>query len=234
MFRNIILFLALTQVSILSLASPIKSRLASVATDFSSPSDSRPFESEIEYIESTGTQWMEITAPSTIKRFVLRTQGTKRTNFMVYADLESESSYVSVRCEFSGVMAWNTFGVSESSWDGFYDVYVSNNGVYGFTVRNAVSDTLIGARHVGTVTYNGSIYLFGDYAQNNKSCIRLYSLKAYDNDNVLKDQTRLGGNLILDLVPMREGNVGCLFDRISQTKFYNQGTGSFVLGPDKQ
>ena len=40
------------------------------------------------------------------------------------------------------------------------------------------------------------------------------------------------GNLLRDMIPVRVGTTGYLYDRVSGTLFGNQGTGDFVLGPD--
>ena len=41
----------------------------------------------------------------------------------------------------------------------------------------------------------------------------------------------LSGTLI-DLIPVRSGNIGYVYDRVSRSLFGNQGTGNFVLGQD--
>lgn len=40
------------------------------------------------------------------------------------------------------------------------------------------------------------------------------------------------GELMVDLIPVRKGTVGYMFDRVSGQLFGNSGTGEFVLGPD--
>jgi hypothetical protein len=40
------------------------------------------------------------------------------------------------------------------------------------------------------------------------------------------------GKVVRDFIPVRVGQVGCMYDKVSGTLFYNQGTGAFVLGPD--
>lgn len=50
---------------------------------------------------------------------------------------------------------------------------------------------------------------------------RLYNFSISDN-----------GILVRDLIPVRVGNVGYMYDRVSGQLFGNTGTGSFVLGPD--
>lgn len=51
---------------------------------------------------------------------------------------------------------------------------------------------------------------------------RLYNFSISDN-----------GVLVRDLIPVRVGNVGYMYDRVSGQLFGNAGTGNFVLGPDK-
>lgn len=41
------------------------------------------------------------------------------------------------------------------------------------------------------------------------------------------------GVVKLDLIPVRVGNVGYMYDKVSGQLFGNAGTGKFILGPDK-
>ena len=52
--------------------------------------------------------------------------------------------------------------------------------------------------------------------------MKLYSIKFEKNDTV-----------ILDLVPVRVGQVGCLYDKVSGELFENETSTPFILGPDK-
>lgn len=40
------------------------------------------------------------------------------------------------------------------------------------------------------------------------------------------------GNTLLDMIPVRVGRVGYMYDKVSGQLFGNAGTGSFILGPD--
>lgn len=68
-----------------------------------------------------------------------------------------------------------------------------------------------------------TMYLFGTNTSNSyalPSNLRLYSCQIYDN-----------GTLIRDFVPsLDNSNVACLLDKVSNTYYYNQGTGDFVYG----
>lgn len=52
--------------------------------------------------------------------------------------------------------------------------------------------------------------------------ILVYSLKIEDDDNV-----------ILDMIPVRVGQIGYMYDKVSGQLFGNSGTSNFILGPDK-
>ena len=50
---------------------------------------------------------------------------------------------------------------------------------------------------------------------------RVYSFKIYDN-----------GVVVRDFIPVRVGNVGYMYDKISKQLFGNSGSGNFILGAD--
>ena len=54
------------------------------------------------------------------------------------------------------------------------------------------------------------------------ACIRMYFCEIYD-----------GSTIVRSFVPVRVGQVGYLFDRVSGQLFGNAGTGAFTIGPDK-
>ena len=51
----------------------------------------------------------------------------------------------------------------------------------------------------------------------------IYYFKIYDENDVL----------ILDLIPVRKGTTGYMFDRVSNSLISNSGSGAFGVGPDK-
>ncbi len=65
----------------------------------------------------------------------------------------------------------------------------------------------------------------------NRGSLNLFSPKfkgAFFFFRVWKDDV-----LMLDLIPVRKGNVGYMYDKVSGELFGNAGTGQFILGPDK-
>lgn len=52
------------------------------------------------------------------------------------------------------------------------------------------------------------------------------------NGRIYAVQITQGTEIIMDLIPVRVGNVGYMYDKVSGNLFGNSGTGSFTLGPD--
>ena len=51
--------------------------------------------------------------------------------------------------------------------------------------------------------------------------VKFYSFRCYDGDS-----------LVLDLIPIRIGAVGYMYDLVTCQIFGNRGTGNFIVGPD--
>jgi hypothetical protein len=89
-----------------------------------------------------------------------------------------------------------------------------------------------GASGTRTLTVNGSTYtqsgayynkrLITLFKANFSGAFKLYAFKIYDENNVL----------VRDYIPVRVGDVGYMYDKVSGQLFGNAGTGEFVLGSD--
>lgn len=100
---------------------------------------------------------------------------------------------------------------------------VVSNGTYSET------SAALSANRTGT--YSGTladkeIYVFKANSPSNYAPtvdgLRFYEVKIWKS-----------GTLVSDLIPVRVGSVGYLYDRVSGKLFGNEGTGNFVAGPDK-
>jgi hypothetical protein len=74
---------------------------------------------------------------------------------------------------------------------------------------------------------SGNIYLFafnynGEGSTWRPAKMKLYSCKITDN-----------GTVVRDFIPVRVGQTGYMYDKVSGQLFGNSGTGSFILGRDK-
>lgn len=191
-----------------------------------------PYDAEVEYLESTGTEYID-----------LGFYGSDRTSF----DLRFYRPSDDVVFFFGATASWgiNTLllltGHSWMYWmrgasTGSTYVTRSNNLVgmihiltsgASLTAYNETTEATYRSTSSGTTpfTTGGTICLFG-YNSNGiydpvGAGIRIYSAIIDNGDNRV------------DLVPVRSKGIGYMYDRVSGHLFGNQGTGAFLYGNDK-
>lgn len=182
-----------------------------------------PYDAEIEYLESTGTQWIdtgvtvgggnnviaELKVIQTVDMNVISFYFTQPTSgnghFAAYSNASNKYA-----CIYR-----TKWAASSTSTDRNPHVLNYDNGkLYrdGTLLVTASSST--------SVTTSSTLTLFGGHG-NNMNSFKLYYFKLMSNHVT-----------VLDMIPVRVGQVGYMYDRVSKTLFGNAGTGSFVLGPD--
>lgn len=180
-----------------------------------------PYDAEVEYLKSTGTQYID-------------TGKTFKSNIRVVFSV----IYTQTITSFTQVWGLNRSGC-EVLWGGNrfyfgrgYSEY--SNPVkdteyecdYDFTAGNMVAkiNNTIVRRTSGTQPDNSeAIYIF---ALNNRGTPNKY--KAKHSKFKLYEM----GLISLDFIPVRKGNTGYMYDKVSGHLFGNSGTGEFILGPD--
>lgn len=198
--------------------------------------DPAPYDAELEYLETTGTQW--ISTPLKIS-----SQGRLQIDASFNNWTGSAAECVWCGRAFSGNQAINAIALFKNA-----------NGTLGWDVRPTGSTSRIVVTYSGdsnrhsfkqeagvlyidgtqvatttaTVTESGgALYLFAsnytDGSMTSPASGRLYSAEYWDVD----------GNLVLKLVPVKKNGVGYMFDKVSGQFFGNAGTGAFGLGPVK-
>lgn len=91
---------------------------------------------------------------------------------------------------------------------------------------NAETYKLNTTRTISPFSNSNPILLFCRNSNNGataKSAIKLYSCKIYEDDV-----------LIRDYIPYSNNNVVCLYDKVNNTYYYNQGTNNFTYGFDAE
>jgi hypothetical protein len=200
--------------------------IASKQIAFGGGGKRKPYDAEIEYLESTGTQWIDtgvIATENTRVKATLMTLSTNNKNWFggqingVGASARGFcfNAFNSKKVEYVfGNSGWCKLDISDSVGR-IFTVDFSKGGVVidGITVSTPSYTTFNQqtAPIAIFVRVDGSGYING----------RLYALQIYQN-----------GVLVRDLIPVRVGNVGYMYDRVSGQLFGNAGTGEFVLGPD--
>ena len=182
------------------------------------PYNPLPYDAEIEYLESSGTQYIDtginLNAALTTQIGLSLTRLNSSAS-LIFGVWYSSSSYAQSQLYVNASNKWAATNANKISVSGITTGTTAQiNTTYNITCT--------------TIAQNGSLtaYLFarnndgGDYLPYNG--LRITSCKISSNNTVL-----------CDFIPVRIGQVGYLYDRVSETLFGNKGTGDFTLGPDK-
>lgn len=187
--------------------------------------ETKPY-TELEYIGSTGTQYINTGFKHNQNtRFVADMELENANRAWVYPfGSFGSTNYNSLFCveiytdfkltTYYGSTTRHEFGITANgrhTFDLNKNVHKIDNTTYTYSSRTFQSshNDLI----FGTTRYDGAVEVA-------KTPIKLYSFKIYDN-----------GALIRDFIPVLDNNnVPCLYDKVSEAFFYNQGTGVFSYG----
>ena len=187
-----------------------------------------PYDADVEYIESTGKQYIETgVIPDINTKISVTTAVTATTEqFMGAIDKNMNRFHFSFYSAglFRGCVGQNQIGMgSPDQLVHTFTIDAPNNTVsqdetsYSFVMRGLIPSV--------------SIWLFGRSSDDKRYIrliqIRIYSCQIYQN-----------GILVSDLIPVRFTNEsgvseGAMYDRVSGELFRNSGTGAFIIGPDK-
>lgn len=202
--------------------------------------NNRPYDAEIEYLESVGGQYINMD-------FIC----DDTSGFIVDAKTTSVGNYnerlIGSYCGDNG--RWCFAAKTEDSFNNsaFYGwntaVLLSRYNVGGFINRrftislNLLNDRLFRVDGVAKGNLSETLYS----PQTNSALLfshadattGLPALNEFFIGRVYSAKITRGVNIVRDFIPVRVGNVGYMFDRISGKLFGNQGTGAFILGADK-
>lgn len=207
----------------------------------SAPTPPLPYDAEVEYLESTGTQYIDLGVVARggliISCRFKRSDTESSTAKLVYGGYSATSSIVGFGgVNTSGSFTWNPNALSASS-----------NVVADTSWHTSELSTVVGNKYIkidGTITATSSssgsntgsrtMYMF---ARNRNSATAnvdftdcsISSLSITDAESNVA---------IIDLFSVRFTNElgqseGAMYDRVSGALFRNAGTGAFTIGPDK-
>lgn len=215
-----------------------------------------PYDAEVEYLESTGTQWIDTeAAPDYTTDFWVSATVTPLNDGrkVIAGNFTDGSSYEDRRAmsalEFGGISNGYPFhprGWFKPNRQAGYSIF-ANDPVPRFSIANIKIEYSLATNTCRLITDDNQyseiitkqnmnpgrgLRLFSDY-RTNKSPIafgcRIYAV-----------QISIANTLVRDFIPVRIGTTGYMFDRAGPTGgplgnglYPNSGTGSFVLGPDK-
>ena len=192
---------------------------------------SLPYDAEIEYLQSTGTQYINtgilIDGTGTFS-FGVKTTLTNRSNSgAIIGTRESSSGYTRYK-------SYNILNLSTTQIRA--DLLGKANAGDGKINTTASALTIKFDTSVQTLLVNGS-NIAG--SSTNQSCGYPFYLFSINNGNMANIPQKLeyfwfmkDNKITMYLIPVRVGQVGYMYDKVSGELFGNDGTGNFTLGPD--
>ena len=190
----------------------------------------------IEYIQSDGTQYIDTGfKPNQNTRVIMEyTVTTYNSVGFVFGGRNAARNAASFGELYSGSGKWRSdYGANGGSIEGpqlssaFYNHRIkidkNKNVTYVYDESNNI---LVNISHTGQTFQTSFNMVFPSMndagtVMSFSRMIRIYCFQIYDN-----------GVLVRDMIPVLDGNnVPCMYDKVSETFFYNAGTGNFIAGP---
>ena len=165
-----------------------------------------PYDAEIEYLEGTGAQWIDTG--------IATKDATK-------AELQCFYSAGRNKTVFGNTTTSVARGYPASIWSesgGLKYYSVGQSNIY----LGAINTNINAEFNIPTNSVNSNIYIFSANGYEGEIGFKCYRCKLYN-----------GTILVRDFIPVVKDNVGYMYDKVSKQLFGNAGTGSFILGPDK-
>ena len=186
-----------------------------------------PYDLEIEYLESDGNQYIN-TRINCNSQYILEVeaQGATSTEGILGARISMSSNMHTL--VFPGGTQANQvrYSCGASASNIYVNVNFQQFNLYkGDYNKLYINGTLAGtSSNSTTFTLNFPYYLFALNTNGSVSNLGPKKIKMCKIWN--------GESLLMHLIPVKVGQVGYMYDKISDRLFSNQGTGEFILGPD--
>lgn len=182
------------------------------------------YDAQVEYLEATGTQYIDTNLIMGDDNYTIEAK------FNISSGSASSYSALFTNRQSSR----NTYGFAINGSRTYVNPCNNPNSAISITYTRGIDYTLSlkkGEMILNGTTYTNtsyvtdysasSLWIFRQRYNNSGISAKLYSLSILHNENV-----------IMDFIPVRVNQVGCLYDRITNTLFKNVGTGNFIYGND--
>jgi len=190
-----------------------------------------PYDAEVEYLQSSGTQYIDtgINAQS-VRRFVVSgycyVNGSNNTQ-LLGGNEQGASTFFGARV--TNVTHWycndSSGGLGDPSHASTIDATINSTSSQTGTLTDLTNNTTYNFTSFGSSSWsfpNSNLLIFGGYSTRRSPNARCYSLQIYTDSG-----------LVRDFIPVRVGQVGYMYDKVSGELYGNSGSGSFTLGNDK-
>lgn len=188
-----------------------------------------PYDAEIEYLQSNSLAYIDTGIAGNNNNLVITAKwmiGTWNSGGCIYSNYYSTST--------------NMTRLYFASTTGNIIAGINTKGGNQVTVSGITVDTLyttVAARNYLTVNGTRTTYSSASGSSNSRNIVLFNRSTDNLNDKDLGAKLYLfkieaSGSTLLDMIPVRVGSVGYMYDKVSGNLFGNDGSGSFILGND--
>lgn len=187
-----------------------------------------PYDAEVEYLESQGNCYIVTNSVPSGSHIAISSKfmfsgylnNTKWVPWYISYVNENTQTFRIARDDSSNTIVRINNGADAygATFDAQFNV--SANGIYEIATNGR------------TITVNG-VTKTGRVASSSLNTAPMRIMNAAFKGRCYYFKMWNGNTLLLDCIPVRVGNVGYMYDKVSKTLFGNAGTGDFILGPDK-
>ena len=181
-----------------------------------------PYDAEVEYIESSGTQYIDLGITPTDKvRYVIDIQYSDTSNCFNGAFYNGSRFYIGIYSSKFYLGVFNQYSNAVSANTQRHTIEIDALNKIG-----KIDGTSYSIPWTTAITFTGySLYIMarqGNSLAADSFCKeRIYGVQIYDDNT-----------LVFDGIPVRKDGKGCLYDRVTGTLFENAGTGTITYGND--
>lgn len=190
---------------------------------------------EVEYVESTGAQWIDTGYKNTTNNIEIE------TTISLSEEISGEVDYIGNQDVSTGRFVCGYadnvfFAYNRYQWETYYNVsipavndedvkyninvkYEYDNNIKALTVNDVTESETFNQ----SIISSQSIKLFKGGDNNYYFKGKMYSMKIYDNNILVRD--------FIPCWRISDGEIG-MFDTVTEQFYTNEGTGTFLKGPD--
>ena len=193
-----------------------------------------PYDEEIEYLESTGTQYIKTDIIPTIGytyKMKFRSTGVANYGYLFGVNWKDNAGAI----KFFGLRRFVSQAKFQSQGFNIGTVPYEEDIDYDITINGGEDGSLNDFKLSDSRVFSHNSRIFvSPILPMNLLAVNNNGGVAYQNKALLYSfSIESNGESILDLIPIRKGNIGYMYDRVSGRLFGNAGTGEFIVGPDK-
>ena len=209
----------------------------------------KPYDAEVDFLESHGNQYIDTEYIGTgYDRFDVQvavtnlSNGNKTLSFRsdVFGTIVNVINHMHTLVflheygiTWTALWLYNKYNVAQWTYlkpTTFTDAQLLNFHIIKGKLNDIYIDNVLNHPTTNAAPSPNLIYPYFLFASNSAgtpfyatSYLRIRYFKLWDRND----------NLVRDMIPVRVGVTGYMYDRVTQKMFGNQGTGQFIIGPDK-